>query len=237
MNRVKDIRLEPIKPSIARQFIKENHYSGKVVNNSILHIGCFLDNALDGVMQFGYPMDRAKIEPLVAGTKRGNMLELNRMAFNDRLPRNSESHCIRIGMRLIKKYAPQVKWIVSFADATQCGDGTIYRASGFKLTGIKHSSNLAKMPWGDVVHKMTFESNPTRPIPELNGQTYFGITGGKYSFKTFCEKIGAEILDGFQIRYIAFIDRTWENRLKVQELPYSEINKIGAGMYLGKKRV
>ena len=38
-------------------------------------------------------------------------LELNRMAFDSVLPRNSESRAISMSIRLLKKYAPQVKWI------------------------------------------------------------------------------------------------------------------------------
>ncbi|MBO7444194.1 MAG: hypothetical protein J6W16_03725 [Methanobrevibacter sp.] len=64
------------------------------------------------------------------------------MAFDEDLPRNSESRCIAISIRLIKKSAPRIKRIISFADGTQCGDGTIYRASGFKLVGIATNSSL-----------------------------------------------------------------------------------------------
>lgn len=35
-----------------------------------------------------------------------------------------------------------IEWVVSFADATQCGDGTIYRASGFLLTGIRENKTV-----------------------------------------------------------------------------------------------
>jgi len=32
-------------------------------------------------------------------------------------------------------HLPQIKWVISYADGTQAGSGTIYRASGFVLTG------------------------------------------------------------------------------------------------------
>lgn len=89
------------------------------------------------------------------------------MAFDSYLPRNSESRAIAMSIRLIKKYAPQIKWIISFADACSCGDGTIYRASNFVLTGIKENLNLAELPDGSRVHKMTLASNPTSPRKEL----------------------------------------------------------------------
>ena len=66
-------------------------------------------------------MDKRKVINLVVdengkSVKWNDMLELNRMAFDDYLPKNSESHCISIALRLIKKNAPQIKWILSFAD-------------------------------------------------------------------------------------------------------------------------
>lgn len=106
---------------------------------------------------------------LVEGTGWNEFLELNRMAFDDYLPRNSESYCIAKTIKLIKKNAPQIKWIVSFADGCSCGDGTIYRASNFVLTAIKPNYNLVLLPTGEKIHKMTLESNPTTPRKELGG--------------------------------------------------------------------
>ena len=142
MGRAKEIEVKVIPSKIAIPFIKQHHYSKKVVNNSCLHFGVFLDNALHGVMQFGPSMDKSKIIGLVEGTGWYNFLELNRMAFDDVLPRNSESRAISLAIKLIKRNAPQIKWIISFADGCSCGDGTIYRASNFVLTGIKKNKNL-----------------------------------------------------------------------------------------------
>ncbi len=136
MGRAKDIRLKVIPSRVANDFVKRWHYSGRVVANSQLHFGAFLNNVLHGVMSFGPSMDKRKIQGLVSGTKWNEFIELNRMAFDDTLPRNSESRCIAVAMRLLRKYAPQIKWVISFADGAQCGDGAIYKASGFELLKI-----------------------------------------------------------------------------------------------------
>jgi hypothetical protein len=153
MGRAKEIIVKVIPAKIAVPFIKKNHYSGKVVNNSCLHFGAFLDGKLHGVMSFGPSLDKAKMQGLVTGTGWNEFLELNRMAFDDYLPRNAESYCIGKCMRLIKKNAPQIKWVVSFADACSCGDGTIYRASNFVLTDIKPNNNLVLLPSGEKFTK------------------------------------------------------------------------------------
>lgn len=239
MGRAKEIIVKVIPSKTANEFVKRYHYSGKVVQNSKLHFGCFLDGKLGGVMSYGFPLDKSKIlntvktDNIGKNKKWNEMLELNRMAFSDILPKYSESRCIAISIKLIKKNAPQVKWVVSFSDGTQCGDGTIYRASGFKLTKITPSKNLAKLPSGEVVHKMTLESSPTSPRKELGGKSYYDLTGGKYNFKKYVEHTNSDVLIGYQLRYIKLI--TKDAKLNCEEIPFSKIDEVGAGMYKGKK--
>lgn len=232
----KDIIVKPIKSAIANDFVKKHHYSGKIVQNSQLHFGCFLDGVLGGVMSFGASLDKRKICSLVKDTPFNDFLELNRMAFSDLLPRNAESRCISVAFRLIKKHYPNIKWVISFADGCQCGDGTIYRASGFVLTGIKENFNLCRLPSGDVVHKMTLESNPIRPRPELGGKSYSEINNGKNNFRNYVEYVHGEVIKGFQLRYIYFLDPAYKSKLTVPVLPFSKIAEMGAGMYKGEKK-
>lgn len=160
MGRAKEIEVKVIPSKIANEFVKQHHYSGKVVQNSQLHFGAFLDGKLHGVMSFGPSMDKSHVIGLVKGTGWNEFIELNRMAFDDYLPKNSESRCIAIAIKLIKKNAPQIKWIISFADGTQCGDGTIYRASGFVLTDIKKNKTILENSAGDVKADICFNINP-----------------------------------------------------------------------------
>lgn len=235
MGRAKEIDIRVIPAKIANPFMKAHHYSGKVVNNSSLHFGAFLDGRLHGVLSYGPSLDKRKIQGLVEGTAWDGFLELNRMAFDDYLPRNSESCCIAKTLRLIKKNAPQVKWIISFADGCSCGDGTIYRAANFILTGIKENEALCLLPSGEKIHKMTLQSNPTMPRPELGGRTFYDITGGKYAFGKYVEEVGGTILTGYQLRYMYFIDKSYRQRLTVPEIPFSRIDELGAGMYKGER--
>ena len=210
MGIAKDIMVKVIPAKIANEFVKKHHYSGKVVPNSKLHFGCFLDGRLGGVMQYGNPIDKRNILNLVETSNKGfngkwnEMLELNRMAFSDILPRNSESRCISVSFKLIKKNAPQVKWVLSFADGTQCGDGTIYRASGFKLTAVNRNSTIYKLRNGETIAK-------------------HGTSKADYN--------GAERMEGFQLRYIYLIDKSC--KINVPILPFSYIEKMGAKMYKG----
>lgn len=210
-NNVKDIVVKVIPAKIANEFVKKHHYSGKVVPNSQLHFGCFLNGVLHGVMSYGPSINKKGTINLVKNTKWHEFIELNRMAFDDYLPRNSESRCIAISIRLIKKNAPHIKWIISFADGTQCGDGTIYRASGFKLVGIAENTSLRINPkTGEKIHVIQ-------------------------AFHLKCQKefYTWQPITGYQLKYVYLIDKNCE--LNVPVLDFNTIDKIGAGMYKGEK--
>lgn len=233
MGRCKEIIVKVIPASIANPFVKKYHYSGKTCTTSVLHFGAFLDGKLHGVLSYGGSIDKRKMMGIVEGTGWNEFLELNRMVFDDYMPRNSESYCIGKTLRMIKKQAPQIKWVVSFADGCSCGDGTIYRASNFVLTDIRENHNLCMLPSGEKIHKMTLESNPTQPRKELGGKSYSQITGGANNFGKYVEFVKGKVLIGYQLRYIYFLDKKSREKLTVPEIPFSRIDEIGAGMYKG----
>lgn len=234
MDSAKDIVLKPITAQEANELVRRVHYSGKVVQNSQLHIGVFYNGKLEGAMQFGPSLDKRKIQGLVKDTGWHEFIELNRMAFTDALPRNSESRALSIGMKLLRKYAPQIKWVVTFADGAQCGDGTIYRAAGFLLTGIKENNQIVEFPDGYRETRAELTGTSWATIRKVANRYGADITGGA-SLKPFVD-VGAKSVSGFMLRYLYFIDLTYRERLTVPELPYSEIQRRGAGMYKGQPR-
>lgn len=214
MGRAKEIIVKVIPSKIANDFVKKHHYSGKVVPNSTLHFGAFLDNKLHGVMSFGPSINKKGTINLVEGTDWNGFLELNRMAFDDYLPSNSESRCISIALKLIKKNAPQIKWIISFADGCQCGDGTIYRASGFKLVGIAENTAIRINPkTGEKVHIIQAHH----------------LKISSHEFRSW------QPIKGNMLKYIYFIDKNKEKDLTVPIIPFSKIDELNAGMYKGEK--
>jgi hypothetical protein len=221
----KRIVVQPIDRKSADECVRRWHYSGKPYTKSRLHLGAFLNESLLGVMQFGQSLDPRKLMGLVAGTGWNEFVELNRMAFSDALPRNSESRCLAVAMRLMRKHAPHIKWVVSFADGTQCGDGAIYRASGFLLTGIKPNTALWRTPSGAVVSDVGVRtSTKLRQGLNTDGSTKSLIAAG-------CSR-----LEGHQFRCVYFVDATARERLTVPVLPFDIIDRVGAGMYRGEKR-
>ena len=265
MSDVKNIIIKVIPSKVANEFVKKNHYSGKVVNNSKLHFGAFLNNTLHGVMSFGSPLDKSKVIGLVHTKENkpclwNEMLELNRMAFDSFLPKNSESRSIAIAIKLLKKNAPHIKWILSFSDATQCGDGVIYRASGFYLTRIKINTSIWETPEKEIFTDIGLK---TRALQREKAKQVFSRTSltdgrskqqqqlakdiisrttttkgkhivenGASSMKQY-KDAGWKPKEGFQLRYIYIIDKSCH--LNTNDLPFSEIDKLNAGMYRGEK--
>ena len=189
---------------MANSFVIKHHYSGKVVKNSQLHLGVFYNYRLCGVMQFGPSINKKGTINLVAGTRWNGFIELNRMAFIDELPKNSESRAISIAIKLIKKNAPHIDWIVTFADATQCGTGTIYRAANFKLVEIRKNDSLRINP------------DTKKPLHIIQAH-HLKINKQFYKW---------EKVPGYQIKYIYFLKPEKQQNLTVPVLPFSELDKI-----------
>lgn len=233
MGRAKDIIVKPIAAKDANRIVRALHYSGKVVQNSQVHFGVFLGDRCGGALQFGPSLDKRKLVGLVEGTKWNEFIELNRMAMADWLPRNGESRAIAVAMRLLKRAYPWLQWVVSFADACQCGDGTIYRASGFVLTGIVRNSDMCRMPDGRSMSKMSLSAHyKTQQGGATSEATSRGASGGT----KIMQALGGELIPGYQLRYLYFLDPTARERLTVPIIPFSEIERRGAGMYRGKPR-
>lgn len=70
---------------------------------------------------------------------------------------------------------------------------------------------------------------------ELAGKSYYDITGGVFNFKKYVEYTGGQILKGFQLRHIYFIDKRCREHLTVPEIPFSEIDRLGAGIRVKKQ--
>jgi hypothetical protein len=241
LGEAKRITLRAIPATEANALVKRVHYSGKIVQNSQLHIGVFYDGRLEGAMQFGPSLDKRKIQGLVEGTPWNGFIELNRMAFSEALPRNSESRAIGIAMRMLRKHASHLQWVVTFADGAQCGDGTIYRAAGFVLTGIKRNTQIWEAKTGDRFSRTSLtdgrskqqQANRLCRVSATKGSNI--LTTGGASMSSF-KAAGFVPIPGHQLRYLYFLDPTARQRLTVPVLPFSEIARRGAEMYRGTKR-
>lgn len=85
------------------------------------------------------------------------------------------------------------------------------------------------MPDGAVCHKIVFaDGNKGAVKDKIKYKKPKGKPEGQW-----LSEIGAKPIIGFQLRYIYLIDKTC--KITVPILPFSEIDKHGAGMYKGEK--
>ncbi|MBF0310539.1 MAG: hypothetical protein HQL56_13520 [Magnetococcales bacterium] len=188
---------------VAVEMIRTHHYSRRVVNNSYVHLGVWVAGQLLGVLQYGYALNPARADKVVAGTDSRGYLELNRMWLDDAAPRNSESRAISYSFRYIRKVMPQVKWVQSFADE-RCGRwGVVYQAANFLYVGS---------------HKTVFW--------ELDGETYHDmlltahVKGGNRGRHLRDNLTRATKHTFRQFRYVYFLDKRAMTNLRLPIHPY-----------------
>jgi hypothetical protein len=230
MGRAKEIIVKVIPAKIANEFVKQHHYSGTIAP-SIIHFGVFLDNKMHGAVSIGKSTQTRLTQAIFYNLGWNEYCEINRIAFDDYLPANSESRVLGFVIKQIKKTQPHIRCILSYADASQCGDGAIYRATGFLLTQIRENRAIGILPDGERISRVTFGLNKqTGQIGKLIRKYNVDLTKG---VNERWYAVGMKWIDGWQLRYVYFIDKNL--KMKCEILPFSKIDELGAGMYKGKK--
>lgn len=100
-----------------------------------------------GVICYGAGANNNLVKPYKL--KQGQAVELLRMALNGK--QESTTKAMAISMRLLKKDAPNIQLLVSYADSEQNHFGTIYQATNWIYTGFNTDTNLILN--GQRVHK------------------------------------------------------------------------------------
>ena len=208
----RDFYVAQIPSREARAIIIRYHYSRRVVNNSYLHLGVYINGAMEGVLQFGYMLCPARAGKVVADTVQGEYMELNRMWLSDEAPRNSESRTISYAIKYIRRACPSVAWIQSFADERCGGLGVVYQAANFLHLG-SHKTAFYELD-GDVYHEMLLTTQKK------------GGTRGVY-LRENIERAEKRVLR--QFRYIYFLKRDWMKRLNMKEKPYPKRRDFAVG--------
>lgn len=167
----KNYIVKQIHSDIANRFIKEFHYSHKVVSNSKLHLGIFSKDNIDilcGVLSFGYPMNPKRTpQKIVNNSTYLEMYELNRMAMDDKMPKCSESQAIGICIKWLKRYRPEIKWLLSFSDGKEGNVGIIYQATNWDYLGYNISDSFFDLD-GTILHNVQIWHKFKEGKPDVN---------------------------------------------------------------------
>jgi len=175
-----------------RYAIKTWHYSKSVPMVQVAY-AVFNDmNEWCGVICYSIGANNNIAKPF--DLAQGQVIELVRVALNGK--QESTSKALAISLKLLKKDAPLVKIIVSYADTEQGHKGVIYQATNWLyLDEIKQGMDKCIIN-GKVVHKKTVNSK-------------FGTTKG---FKTIKSKP--------KHKYIYCLDKVLLKKYKEISKPY-----------------
>lgn len=121
--------------SIARDYIRENHYSHGCHNGASPCYGLYDGENLIGCLMFATPCSE-NVRASVFGAEYKNcVIELHRLHILDVTPKNTESWFISRCLKQLKKDKPHIKAVISFSDMTEGHCGTIYKATNFYYVG------------------------------------------------------------------------------------------------------
>jgi len=114
------------------------HYAKAVPNVGLAYNVFNKKNEWCGVICYGIGATNNIGSPY--GLNQGQVVELVRMALNGK--QESTTKAMSISLKLVKKDAPNVKLIVSYADSEQGHFGIIYQATNWIYTGYSVDTNL-----------------------------------------------------------------------------------------------
>ena len=104
--------------------------------------GLFNNEELVGVIAFATPCSENVRKSVFGEEFKNNVTELHRLVLFDHIPKNSESYFIRVSLKLLRQYKPNIYAVLSFADSTENHKGIIYQASSAFYTGTTSKSTF-----------------------------------------------------------------------------------------------
>ncbi len=171
------------------EFTEKWHYSKSI--NGVISDYCFKlmdEDKMIGAMIYGRVAMAGAWKKFVE--KPTELLELRRLCCIDDTPKNTESYFIGQTLKWIQKNLWEVKKIVSYADTMQGHEGTIYKASNFKHTGMTPKGRVI-MYNGKQYHDKTIRTKykgVIKPYAQRikdaldNGEAYYKKTTGKHTY-------------------------------------------------------
>lgn len=201
------LNVQPIPLLVAKEIIKKNHYLHSLPGGTQLSFGVSLGKRLMGAIAFG--VGPANAHCLVEGAKPDDCMTLTRFWLSDELPQNSESRTLSVVFRALRKNT-ELKFLLSYADPSQGHLGGIYQATGCLYTGLSDAMPLYDI--GDGVKR-----HPRSLAHAFGSRSLKYLTDNGVEVKL--------VPQSAKHRYVYFLDKSWQPRLKAAVLPYPKKEK------------
>ena len=142
------VSIRPIYKPLAKEMIEKYHYSGRL-SSCRYPLGIFYqtddehkffaepEEKLIGVACYGFPVGRRVLGSIFSEEilETRNLLELTRLFVHDGYGKNIESYVISQSFKWLRKNAPDIKVLISYADPEQKHNGGIYQATNWLYQG------------------------------------------------------------------------------------------------------
>lgn len=183
---VKNYKVHLVERKVVRDFIETWHYS-KNINGlkSTFSFGLYDGDELIGAMMYGKPAMNNQSQKYNKENP-DKVLELRRLCCIDDTPKNTESYFIGKTLRWLRKNT-DYQTIISYSDLSFGHEGTIYKATNFKLVGVSPPGKII-MYNGKRYHDKTIRTKykgKLKPFAQRvkdaleNGEAYYEKTKGK----------------------------------------------------------
>lgn len=180
---IREMKVRQVSVKYARKYIATFHYSRTMPDSTRFVYAGYLGDRLAGIICYGMGCGKNQYTSLVPSIQNGEYIELTRLWSPDDMPRNTESKLISESLRMLP---PEIKLVLSFADAQQNHVGTIYQATNFIYTGANGGGKMMVDADGIIKHPRLlgiyrmrhpeYKDTPTKDLMELLQFKY--VSGG-----------------------------------------------------------
>lgn len=131
------------------------HYSKSVPAGKLVKIGVWEDGMFKGVVLFSRGANKSIGTPYKLS--QSQVCELTRIAITTH--KTPVTKIVSIAIKMLRKYCPDLKLIVSYADVDQGHEGTIYKAGNWIYEGLKNEGTMGAFIFkGKKTHPKTIHS-------------------------------------------------------------------------------
>lgn len=147
--------VKPITRKQAKDYCSKHPHASSLPNSSKYYMAAYEKGEFLGLAVWGWGvLPQATPKKLFGEGTAKEYLELNRFFVTDKAPKNSPSQFLNICAKIIKKYAPHVKWLYTYAAGFQGLVGTIYKAAGYEYIGTQVCTVYYLPTQGKMIHPM-----------------------------------------------------------------------------------
>lgn len=161
------------------------HYSKSVPAGKLVKIGVWENKQFKGVVVFSRGANKSIGRPYKLN--QSQVCELTRIAMTTH--KTPVTKIVSIALKMLKKYCPDLKLVVSYADVDQGHEGKIYKAGNWLYEGLKNENTMGAFIFkGKKTHPKTIHSmygtgsQRIEFLKKIDPNVSVFITKGKHKF-------------------------------------------------------